>query len=345
MDAGRYDPTRDEMTEHESADDLVAVDCPLCGAEERHVVHHAARDVNLGHEGRFDIVECSACAVRYVDPQPVGATLAAYYARHEQRSYANHRVGRDLDLPPEGTRAVLAETRGYPDPGTGAPSRRERRAALAWLEHPDRRWRVPAWIGHGRLLDVGCGTGAYLAAMQALGWDVTGVEWFEHVARGVSEHHGVPCHVGSLPELDLPRGGFDVITLWHMIEHAPDPVRIIRRARELLSDGGRLLIGVPVYDCEEEALLGGAWLGYDVPRHLFVFSRERLRSFLEQQGFVVDWMRSEPAPWILKHGLDVMRMGFVQRQLFGHRRTRQWIANRLAARDRSGKVVALARKP
>ena len=105
-----------------------------------------------------------------------------------------------------------------------------------------------------------------------------------------------------------------------------------------------LLVGVPVYDCEEEALLGGCWLGYDVPRHLFTFSRERLRSFLGELGLAVQWMHSEPTPWIIKQGLKSVPVGFLHRQLLGHRISREWIARRLAARDRSGKVVALARR-
>ena len=62
-----------------AADELVAADCPLCCASERRIVHSGARDVFMGHPGRFDIMECRACAARYVDPRPVGDVLAGYY--------------------------------------------------------------------------------------------------------------------------------------------------------------------------------------------------------------------------------------------------------------------------
>jgi SAM-dependent methyltransferase len=336
--------TADGEPDDAAPDELIAPDCPLCGEERRQVVHSQVSDVNLGHPGLFDIVQCVACAARYIDPQPVGDTLGAYYANTDRRAYPNHQVGADLHLPPAGTGHLVAAELGYPTRDGAAPDAAATRAARAWLDDPDRRWRVPPWTGAGRLLDVGCGTGSYLAAMKALGWDVTGVDLFDDVARAVSERHGVPVQAGRLPELDLPDGGFDVVTMWHMIEHAPDPCVLVARARELLADGGLLLMGVPVYDSDEEALLGGSWLGYDVPRHLFTFSRERLRTFLEGQGFTVDWVRSEPAPWILKQGAKVAPMGFVRRQLLSHRVTREWIARRQAAADRSGKVVALARK-
>lgn len=331
-------------TDSPADDGLLAADCPLCGAEERRLVHHAALDVNLGHAGRFDIVECARCAVRYIDPRPVGAMLAAYYAGTDKSAYPNHQVGSDLALPPPGARHVLHAEQGWPAPDGPAPSSAELAVARAWLQHDDRRHRIPPWVGQGRLLDVGCGTGSYLASMAALGLSVTGVDLFEDVAREVSARYGIPVHAGELPAVDLPPGSFDIVTLWHMVEHLPNPGQVIARARELLAPGGVLMLGVPVYDCDEEALLGAAWLGYDVPRHLLTFSRARLKSFLTELGLAVEWMASEPAAWILRRGARTVRLPFVQRQLLGHRVTREWIARRQAARNRSGKVVVLARR-
>jgi SAM-dependent methyltransferase len=326
------------------ADELVAADCPLCSASERRVVHSGATDVFLGHPGRFDIVECTACAARYVDPRPVGEVLAGYYRDTDKRAYPNHQVGSDLDLPPTGCRHLLHAERGYPVPETGAPDARARREALAWLSDPDRTERILPWQGTGRLLDVGCGSGSYLAVCQALGWDVTGIDLFADVAAEVAKRLDVTCHAGELTDVDLPAGSFDVVTFWHVVEHLPDPGAILARAVELLAPGGLLAIGVPVYDCAEEELFGSAWLGYDVPRHLVTFSRPRLRSFLEELGLRVESMRSEPAGWVLKQGAKTVPLSFMQRQLLGHKLPRNWIARRLAARDRSAKVVALARK-
>jgi len=329
-----------------SADDeLVAADCPLCSSSERRVVHSGARDVFLGHPGRFDIVECSACAARYVDPRPLGDVLAGYYRDSDQRAYPNHQIGIDLALPPDGVRQLLSAERDYPAIDGPMPSGADLRSARAWIDDPDRTYRVLPWQGEGRLLDVGCGSGSYLASMQALGWDVTGVDLFPEIAAGVARSLGVSCHAGELTEVDLPAGSFDVISFWHVLEHLPDPGRILCRAVELLRPGGLLAIGVPVYDCREEELFGGSWLGYDVPRHLVTFSRSRLRSFLEDQGLKVESLSSEPAAWMLRQGTKSVPMGFLRRQLLGHRVTRDWIARRLAAQDRSAKVVALARKP
>ena len=74
------------------------------------------------------------------------------------------------------------------------------------------------------------------------------------------------------------------------------------------------------------------------------FSRPRLRTFLEDPGLTVEVLQSEPAPWALREGIKNVQLGFLQRQLLGHHVTRDWIARRLATRDRSAKVVALARK-
>jgi len=324
---------------------LVAPDCPLCGSSSRHRVHAGAADVYLGHAGRFDIVECDECAARYIDPRPVGDTLAAYYGDTDQRAYPNHLVGVDLELPPAGVRELLVAERGYPAQSDAAPAVDPSGSARAWLDDDIRTHRILPWEGEGKLLDVGCGSGSYLATMQALGWNVTGVDLFADLAEQVSETLGVPCHAGALPDVGLQPGSFDVITFWHVVEHLPDPGTVLRHAVSLLRPGGVLAVGVPVYDCREEQMFGGSWLGYDVPRHLFTFSRARLASFLEEQGLVVEGMKSESAGWVIRQGLKTTPTGFVRRQLLGHKRVRNWYAQRLADGDRSGKAVALARKP
>lgn len=321
-----------------------AAACPLCRASERRVVYARAKDVFLGHPGAFDIVECSACRLRFVDPRPAGETLAGYYADTEQHVYPNHRPGAGLTLAPAAARWLLHEERAYPAPGGPEPDALSRRAARAWLDDPQRRERVLAWSGQGRLLDVGCGSGAYLALMQSLGWTVTGVDLFEEVAREVGARLGVPCHAGDLAGIRLPARSFDAITFWHVLEHLPDPRTALVRAGELLAPGGVLAIGVPVYDCREEELLGAGWLGYDVPRHLITFSRARLASLLEELGFRVVAMASEPAPWVLRQGAKLPTVGPLWRLVMRHRLTRDWFATRLADAHRSGKVVALARR-
>ena len=90
------------------------------------------------------------------------------------------------------------------------------------------RWDCPPWRGQGRYLDVGCGSGGALGVAQALGWQVTGVEVDEAAAEkaGASPRE---IHVGDVLAAPFAAGRFDVVTAFHVLEHVPDPVAVLRR--------------------------------------------------------------------------------------------------------------------
>jgi SAM-dependent methyltransferase len=138
----------------------------------------------------------------------------------------------------------------------------------------------------GRLLDVGCGKGRFLAAAQAAGWDVLGVEYAPASAEAAHAAYGVEVVVGDFLELDLP-GGFDAVTLWHVLEHLPDPGASVARARDLVRPGGRIVISVPNGDSLQAHLGGEQWFHLDLPRHLFQFTPRSLSALVERSGLRV----------------------------------------------------------
>lgn len=319
-----------------------AADCPLCGAGERTVVVEGARDRLLGHPGTFRICECRRCGARYPDPRPVGETLLGYYRPRDGRTYPDNEERRVKRLR-TGVRWLLHRERGYPAPPAPEPSPAVLRRARRRLARDRDLWRFLPWRGEGRLLDVGCGSGSYLALMEGLGWKVAGTNVVPEACEAVRRRFGFPCHAGELGALDLPAGSFDALTLWHVLEHLPDPRAALDRARALLAPGGILGVGVPVHDCVEAEVLGDAWLGYEVPRHLVVFSRARLRSFLEECGFAVEAVHSEMRDRVLKISYARAEGPWHLKFVMRHGRLRRWYARRLARRDRIGTVVALAR--
>lgn len=138
----------------------------------------------------------------------------------------------------------------------------------------------------GRLLDVGCGKGRFLAAASAAGWAVLGIEFAPVSAEAARAAYGVEVIVADFPEIAL-QGGFDAVTMWHVLEHMPDPAAAVARAADLLRPGGRIVISVPNIDSLQAHLGGERWFHLDLPRHLFHFSPRSLSALVERAGLRV----------------------------------------------------------
>lgn len=319
------------------------VDCPLCGSGERTTVWSGLTDLQLGHPGEFRIDRCRDCAVDYLNPQPSGETLAAYYGPTERAAYPDNRVRGAKRLKPA-LRYALHKERNYPLRDCRPPGFMTRLLAGRTLRRTTDCFRYVPFHGQGRLLDVGCGSGQYIKTMETLGWRAEGLTMAPGQAEALAAAHGLPIHTGAIDRL-APSLRFDAITLWHVLEHLPNPVEDARRLRDLLAPGGWLGIGVPVMDSREAELLGPSWMGFEVPRHLVFFTRDRLRRFIEETGFEFAGMFSEWRTKSLEMSLHRARLPFPWRLLLGSKRLRRMAVGRWARRNRNGIVVAWARKP
>jgi 2-polyprenyl-3-methyl-5-hydroxy-6-metoxy-1,4-benzoquinol methylase len=194
----------------------------------------------------FPVVRCDECQLAYVTPRPDAKHLPAYYPTRY--------FGKRHPMFKRQLMALRTHELGRPAPGA-------------------------------RLLDIGCGYGDFILACKEKGWQVTGAE---QAASPIFEFHE-ELGVDVVPVEDLaklPAASFDVITLWHVFEHLPDPVALLREARRLLKVGGRLLIEVPNFGGWHGRLGGAAWHHHDVPRHLLHFSRKTLTSMLARERLV-----------------------------------------------------------
>ena len=141
------------------------------------------------------------------------------------------------------------------------------------------------WISRhkkeGRILDYGAGTGDFLNDMKTRNWEVVGVEP-NPGARDLGLEKGLDVY-GNLSEINS--GEFDVITLWHVLEHVPDFENILRQLRSKLKKDGILVIAVPNYRSYDSYYYNNIWAAWDVPRHLWHFSRDGLKRSLEDLKF------------------------------------------------------------
>ena len=144
----------------------------------------------------------------------------------------------------------------------------------------------------GRLLDVGCGNGVFLDVMRQLGWEVTGVDPDGAAVTVARQKLGLQVFEGSLEEAGLPGGHFDAITMNHVIEHVPDPIGTLRECHRVLRPGGRLVVATPNISSLGRRLFDDAWVLWDPPRHLHLFSQSALRACAELAGLEISELRT-----------------------------------------------------
>jgi len=235
--------------------------CNLCGDRVAVVV---------GRRGRYGIplcnVMCLRCTLVWVDPRPAPDELAAWYRDRYHDEYAGvGMLARDGRVIPAGSaeHAELARD--------GLEKRVD--ALLEWTDLQ----RLPS----ARVLEVGCRDGALLARLkERCGAEVWGVEPSQKESA-VARERGVACFCGTLEQLTPPAGPFDVVMLFHVLEHVPDPLAALRRIRALLAPKGALVLEVPnlhrPYGSLEDNFFQSA--------HLFTFSPDTLHWLLLRAGF------------------------------------------------------------
>jgi SAM-dependent methyltransferase len=141
------------------------------------------------------------------------------------------------------------------------------------------------FVGQGKLLDVGCGTGKDLLRLQDAGWAVTGVEINPYAASLARARLGCEIVVGHFDEAPLDGRQFDAVRLSHVLEHLPSPRQSLEKARRLLRPGGLLWLEVPNAGSVERRLFRRYWWPWDLPRHLYHFTPTTLVRLLRDVGF------------------------------------------------------------
>ncbi|MCM3875699.1 MAG: class I SAM-dependent methyltransferase [Thermoanaerobaculia bacterium] len=159
-----------------------------------------------------------------------------------------------------------------------------------WLVTIFRRRRVrkiERFVAKGRVLDIGCGRGITLSQLKEDGWEISGVEISETAATHARSLLGETIFVGDILAAPWPADSFDVINIWHVLEHLPDPAGVLSKCGTLLRPGGLLVVAVPNFESLQAGFAGPLWFHLDVPRHYWHFGEKVLRALLEEKGFAV----------------------------------------------------------
>ena len=265
--------------------------CPVCASQAvSHFGDGRDRLFELA-EGSFTLLRCGLCRCIFQFPLPDPSSIARF----------------------------------YPDSywWTGETASRRRTALL--LNHLERIYRefvasdhvrfldrcAKAGGAHGcSLLDIGCGSGTFIYLASRRGYSVHGMDISATAARLARDCYGLEARQGDIGSDVWSGRKFDFVTMFHVLEHLPDPARAIEYASSLLKPEGSLILQVPNVESLQAGVFGLKWYGLDVPRHLINFSPEAIRLLLERGNFRIKRtarfsLRDDPAalassiaPWL-----------------------------------------------
>lgn len=130
------------------------------------------------------------------------------------------------------------------------------------------------------ILDIGCGTGDFLIACKKRGWSITGIEPSKK-ANSFAQGKLETAILNDISEIKNQK--FDCISMWHVLEHVPNLENYIKSLKRLLNPNGTLIVAVPNFKSYDANHYGKFWAAYDVPRHLWHFSKKSIRLLFEKE--------------------------------------------------------------
>jgi SAM-dependent methyltransferase len=235
--------------------------CPLCGYQTFNT-RFLAIDRHYGNRGQFPIVECCNCGLNFLNPAPTMAYLSHAYPTDY---YAYQPLGPSKPV----WRLKLKQTI---------------RRLLLYNSH---RTGEPKFKEPGTMLDIGCGSGTFLAEMRNLGWNIHGVELDTRAAE-IGRIAGIDIFAGTIDAARFPSASFDYIRSNHSFEHLHNPREVLREIRRIIKPSGCLLIGVPNVEGWLAHAWGTYWWYLGAPVHPFGYNPNTLTRLLEEEGFIVE---------------------------------------------------------
>ncbi len=232
--------------------------CPVCNSNQINPLL-TVKDYTVTGEN-FVIWHCNQCTVRFTQDVPNENAIERYYKSSDYISHTNTDKGFINQL--------YKKVRSYT------------------LKQKADLIKKTTGLQKGKLLDVGCGIGAFLAQMQEEGWEAKGLEPDPSARSLAKQLYGIEA--GEPAELfQLAAASFDAITLWHVLEHVHQLHDYIEQLKTLLKQDGKLFIAVPNYTSFDADAYRLNWAAYDLPRHLYHFTPQAIKTLMEGHGMKV----------------------------------------------------------
>ena len=258
---------------------------------------------------------CGSCQVGYLDPRPTPDSIAKAYA-----TYYTHDVGQEWQ-PGSFLGRVMQWVRHASRNGYLRHRYNLRLKPSLWLgalvvpylpvsrSKADKKVRLLRLPHRGaRLLDVGCGNGAFLRQMQQSGWNVAGLD-FDAEAVKTCQAIGIAATQGTIETASFDASSFDAITLSHVIEHLYDPIAVLQQCYTLLKPGGKLYIETPNLDSIGHGQYQEHWRGLEPPRHLILFNVQSLQYVCGRANLPIHKLEGVPSAFFMNPQSLAIREG------------------------------------
>ena len=252
------------MTDKSKVALLENASCPL-GCSQHDEVVLTGRDLIHDLPGEFTVVKCRHCGMMRTNPRPTPKLMGKYYP--------------DNYGPYLGTRVQQI------NPMSSSPIKKLLRPLASRVLNFNTQLLPP--MLPGRMLEVGCASGAFLHYMASKGWQVQGIEFSVKAAEAASQL-GYHVHAGSLETAPKPEEPFDLIVGWMVLEHLHDPVSGLKKLRECAKPGAWLVLSVPNAGSLEFRLFKDKWYALQLPTHLYHFTPRTMRRVLQASGWSLE---------------------------------------------------------
>lgn len=220
------------------------------------ILCNSSRRTLLFQQGEWTVYKCADCGLGFLDPRPDQDELQELYKNDYFSSHYDE--GLKIDSP-------------------------EMRRRISQEDHRIKFFRNLK--RHGKVLDIGCGMGYFLYACRKHGYEVEGQDVSGDSASYVRSELKIPVTTGQIEEIDIKANSMDVITMWHSLEHTPDPRKHLKKAWNWLKPDGLLIVDVPNHEGTDAKKMWDRWNGWSLPYHLYHFTPDTLTDMLSQHGF------------------------------------------------------------
>ena len=232
--------------------------CPVCKSTQIQP-QLSAKDYTVSGE-TFSIVACNNCTHLFTQNVAQQNEIGKYYASEKYISHSDTQVGSVNKL----YHSIRKKT----------------------LQNKKKLIEGETQKSTGNILDIGCGTGAFLYTMKTGGWEITGLEPDETAREKAKTLYGIkPQPSNNI--FNLSNNSYDAITMWHVLEHVHQLHQYIGQLKNMLTEQGKIFIAVPNYTSYDAQHYGQFWAAYDVPRHLYHFSPTSMKTLVEQHGLTI----------------------------------------------------------
>jgi len=233
---------------------LQIMNCPVCKGTD-FAPFLTCKDYTVSQES-FNIVSCKSCNFKFTNPRPSDSEIGRYYKSEDYVSHSDTKNGLIHRL------YHMVRTRTL-----------KQKLSL-----------ISSYVSRGTILDYGCGTGMFLKTCADAGWKSFGFEP-DCGAKKLAEEKGLSV---ATSKEDLSGNKYDIISLWHVLEHVTDLEQTLNFFSKCLTESGRLIIAVPNYTSADAKCYKEFWAGYDVPRHIYHFEIKTLQKLLGNHGFCLE---------------------------------------------------------